>query len=1025
MIAAANALARYNGLSTVEDLSRLIGSDVAPAGPAGGTTTRRAQDSLVSGVITDIIDVASGAYLTHSLIERLNNLIEDATPEQRTALRQLIEIYYGNTESEPHFQLTVDGTVALGTRYHSIQELFGDLSSVINTAPRNPSKDAPAMSVYVSNHQYVSPASRYVNPVVIFLNSIPNIEVARAMPFMDIKFFHPRAPLSSNNQLQAPGLLRFLLGAATLNAGDRNRNADYLLATANSITGSIASTFPQTDIYSISGMEMFLSPMTLVNADETDNPTLRGNAVLDRLRPFMTFKDLDLTVVPTGGMMSYKSGRLSMILHDRSRMSEIADFIKADLYSASEIEIEYGWSHPDGITNNNENVYADIINGMRMKEKYGIINSSFTFDESGQVNITLQIAMRGGTDMSTELIGNLDDGSSSQLTHLRELQTTISTLAARLFNDTGGRSVEVRGVQVLDTLADATPTFVFTSEIVTQLAALRLRLRDNSNPEVDNLLTALTDMVGAVPPARTGEARDPSEETAIGRVRSSIIDGVRAKVEKLSTFSSNEDPFLRLSLSNPNREVNSLTTDGHRIVTTTGTERNELDRYVDRYGGAHSTGTAISGGVVSLAHLLLLFVGQPLAATGKYDEIQFLFYPFNLKAAYASKITTAAFAVDLDFFTQELIRMRLETAGNNQVMSIRDFFNFLQSRVIDDPAAFSYGLWDQTGALYDTVITDEEDRRVNEHGNHPAFQGRLQDILRTVTPNAEFSMPQLEIYVECLPGKTGTVDGETNETDAATQKSILRIHVYDRVATPYESVGQIMRAGRDGELGIIGEIHGLDTTESAVVSNNQQLFSSFVETARRTGLIERLPDGTDGAAGTDEIPALPTYRVAGGQRALKAFLYESVPYIIYGAAGTALKAANLSSMQNPELSTINMLRSPLASNVLPNGEQPGGLPMSIIPTELTVQSRGCPLISFAQQFFIDFQTGTTADNIYTVTGITHKIGQGDFTTDIKFSPLDAYGTYRNIMDRISTGISLLGNYVEARRDPETDTGENP
>ena len=1013
MLAAANALAQYNGLSTTQDLSRLVGVDVASSdSTSGGGTVRRIQEPLVAGIVNDLVDVASGAYLTYSLVERLNQLITDATEEQRTTLRQLLEIYYGTSDAGPSFELTTTGR----PNYLGIVDLVR--SSIINASPRNPTKTQPAVAVYISNHQYVSPASRYVNPIVIFLNSIPNLDVARATPFMDIKFFHPRAPLTSENQLQAPGLLRFLLGAATLNASDRTRNADYLLATANSIIGSAASTFPQADTYSISGMEMFLSPMTLVNADERDNPSLRGNPVLDRLRPFMTFKDLELTVVPTGGMMSYKSGRLTFVLHDRSRMSEVADFIKADLYSASEIEIEYGWVHPDGVTNNVDNPYADIINGMRQKEKYGIVNSSFTFDEAGQVNITLQIAMRGGTDMSTELIGNFDDSASNSLRRLQELQTTISTLRARLYNDGDGRAREVRGVQALDTIADATPTFAFTSEIISQLSLIRRNLTASDSPDAQNLLNALREMIGD---SGARVRTSPGGETTIGRIRSSIISSVASKIEQLRAHPNGNDPFLRLDQSNTS--MNATTEDGRRLVTPDSSERTEVNRYIDRYGGDAIT-TAAAGASTSLANILLQFVGQPLAATGKYDEIQFLFYPFNQKAAYASRITTASFSVDLAFFAQELIRLRLETAGNNQVMSIRDFMNFLQGRIIDDPAAHSYGLWDRQGSLYETVITDEGDRTVRQEDEAPVFQTRLQDILRSVTPDAEFTMPQLEIYVECVPGKTGTADGDSNENNSTSQKSVLRIHVYDRVATPYESVGQIMRAARDGELGIIGRVPAVASGDNTSVGdNNARISSLFLETAMRSGLVEKINTTTTNA--DDKIVALPTYRVAGGQRALKAFLYESLPYIIYGAQGTALKAANLSSMQNPELSTVNMLRSPLASNTLPNGEQPGGLPMSIIPTELTIQSRGCPLISFAQQFFIDFNTGTTADNIYGVTGITHKISQGEFTSDIKFAPLDAYGTYRNVMDRISTSVSLLENYENARSDPESDTGENP
>ena len=134
----------------------------------------------------------------------------------------------------------------------------------------------------------------------------------------------------------------------------------------------------------------------------------------------------------------------------------------------------------------------------------------------------------------------------------------------------------------------------------------------------------------------------------------------------------------------------------------------------------------------------------------------------------------------------------------------------------------------------------------------------------------------------------------------------------------------------------------------------------------------------------DENSSGTMYRVIGGSRELKNFMMNTMPYIIFGAAGTTITSAKLSSMQNSKLNTVNLLRSFEKSELEPNGENPGGIPMRIIPTELNVSMLGNPLVDFAQQYFVDFQTGTTADNIYAISGITHKFVPGSFTTDIKF-----------------------------------------
>ena len=82
----------------------------------------------------------------------------------------------------------------------------------------------------------------------------------------------------------------------------------------------------------------------------------------------------------------------------------------------------------------------------------------------------------------------------------------------------------------------------------------------------------------------------------------------------------------------------------------------------------------------------------------------------------------------------------------------------------------------------------------------------------------------------------------------------------------------------------------------------------------------------------------------------------------------------------------------------PNGSDLGNLPLLIIPVEATITTLGCPLITPQQMFFIDFNTGTTIDNMYVVTGLQHIISDGKFDTILKLSFYDAYGKYRTAQD---------------------------
>jgi hypothetical protein len=66
-----------------------------------------------------------------------------------------------------------------------------------------------------------------------------------------------------------------------------------------------------------------------------------------------------------------------------------------------------------------------------------------------------------------------------------------------------------------------------------------------------------------------------------------------------------------------------------------------------------------------------------------------------------------------------------------------------------------------------------------------------------------------------------------------------------------------------------------------------------------------------------------------------------------------------------------------------------------------------------QQFFIDLGTGTTVDNLYNITGLTHNIAPGKFTTEMKFTFADAYGKYESSQSFI-TGVASKMSYWSAQ-----------
>jgi hypothetical protein len=146
----------------------------------------------------------------------------------------------------------------------------------------------------------------------------------------------------------------------------------------------------------------------------------------------------------------------------------------------------------------------------------------------------------------------------------------------------------------------------------------------------------------------------------------------------------------------------------------------------------------------------------------------------------------------------------------------------------------------------------------------------------------------------------------------------------------------------------------------------------------------------------------------GGNQQIKDFISAVLPTITYGTNNTAVINGTLASQQILLLSTVQMMRTAgRQNNVEPNGSGPGGVPLRIIPSQLDLNTYGCPLLNINQQFFVDFQTGTTVDNIYLLTHLSHTIKQGKFESHMKLVPLDAYGVYESVVSKVQQLSDIL------------------
>jgi hypothetical protein len=1183
---AVEKLSKYYDLRTTRQLSNYIAAGGAGTGinPIGSAPTEAAssssasspqaeQDTVMGEIVNAFLDVNIGAYTTKELLEFLANrlgIVSPPTGEDANAVQQLQQRYqeifhivsdaqYSHDMPFPEFLTTMKNA--------SIKELVSD-TNLLAEGSEEPSKNKPGLSVILSQTSRISIANRFSNACSLFFNAIPAIEMSRAIPYLEVNILVPDIAVqrTGQNRLVSPTIYKFLLGGTQAAPGTVLNQ----LSTANEQQRQPISP-DRPEIYTNVGMEAFLMPQTLVNPDAATNVDNFGNIVLDKFRPFMSLKDFNFSVRQAYSAYGYGTGKLSLVLHDRSRLNEIAQFVRPDIRGNTEILIEWGWCHMDSENNSNpNNLYADLINGMRQKQKFQVTNSNFSFNENGEIDIDLDLATVGEGALTTESIATGDVDITNSLAQINSIidtiaelrsnsaalnppESTTTTSGTETATATGStsrttRNPEIRGIQFLNSVNEAYSNLTLTREQRQELRRLEASLRAlNQTEDITRLRDLLSQLYG---PGRDSSRTGPNRTSSaplLEQLRSQIQNQIHDIMRNLKK--GEEDPFLigtfnpaidrrnrRLRAGAPRRPApaeeappsvvpapatpRAATTPGsagfadyriaepslgaelfagassgaalggaiagpvgmalgavlgvgvavaervarpsttdrvvaaysERLATPTaasvpqessaslsGTEtetpetpevtetpearaarvaseeryRREYPARLAAYNARLAGSSPIPRGAVSLGNILSVFMGKPLAASNQFDDVQLVFYPFNEYAGFARYINIANFIINVEDFEEKYTEYRLQHVTRSGQFTIRDFWSFLTSNILDDPSQQSYGLTDNRGhALYRTETRTEDGRTTTStvpvESDGARFNARLNEVLNNVTPDGSFRIPQLNFVIECLPGRVTT---ESESSEPANEKTIARIHIFDERSTAYEGLGSILQAQRNGMLEIPNHSSveagpapsgASGTITSEVNANSQQNYEQLLREAEANGIVARATEGGG-------------YEVVGGPEALKAFIYRTTPYIIHGAKNSLIKNANLTTINDQAANTLALVRSPTGNEMLrPNGQDLGNLPMQILPVELSVDSYGCPLIGYATQFFIDFNTNTTADDIYMVNGIEHKLGSGEFSSNIKFVALSCFGQYRNYIRELETAVRQLDE-ISARR----------
>lgn len=956
-------------------------SPAAPAGeqsdslePGGGGTSANVAGSVMQsgGEVSPIVDsLASvivktqrGGLTSPALVEELVRISEDfkqagignpqiATQAANFALSDIISPFY-----EPEVRGNETGIIA------SIKEVLGNFANQdnggINSNPNSPSKNSPTVSMLFNRSSRIALSNKNGNALSIFLNAIPTMEWSRAIPFLDVKFQFQRPSISADNRPITPSTVRFLAGSSILAdvptgaGGDKyfnlklhtgvSRDKDFELTGDSNPNGTGEA-----------GIELFTMPQTMVNANSSDASEFRVAPIIDKFRPLASLRKFEVDVSQAAGMMSYRTAKLSFTLHDRSRLNEIADFIKAGLYNETEMLIEWGWEHPD---KNKENAFARFINALKIKEKYQISNYDLRMKANGEVDIDLSIFTKGGVDMFTSKVADSDDSMEPQEL-VRQLQERISQLRKRVFKQDQRLVEEIRGQQILNMAGDNNANLKLSPELRRELRKTMSQLDQTPSESAKELRDALKDLFGT--DGTDGKAAE-LEETIANQIDRKM-QLIKGRTPDQGGIARTPDPFIDPGLFNE------------------GLKRGEKSEQF-----------------VSLAKLLLLFVVQPLARTKKFDDIQVVFYNFNDHAGFGARTNLGEFPIEIGNFQKNF--KKLATQRRTANISVREFVSFVNNRYLEDISNPLYGLRD----FYRYEPDRETGKRnipVKKFKNNPtALNSAIADRMREAgVPDGIFKLPQIDMYVECVPASPDSEGQPTNIFDGLT---VLRIHIFDKLATAYESQQAFLAAQRNDSIRTLGNIN-IDRDASEITKQERAQIKQLVDKATERGLVEIIRP-VDGQGFDNAV------RFKGGPREIKNFIAETMPTMFYGVNNTAVLDAGLRTMQDQKLTTINMINAGDKGDLTPNGGATNGLPIRLFPAQMNMRMFGCPIIEFTQSLFCDFQTGTSFDNIYAATKIQHSLEPGKFYTSVTMTPLDAYGQYQNVVEKVGAAISILSDF---------------
>lgn len=857
-------------------------------------------------------------------------------------------------------------------------------------------------SMFVSRHPYVTPARRGTGAVDFFLNYVPNTFASQMVPYLDVEMqILKESAAGGDVTLNTPSIMRFLMGSRRLDDGTL-APIDVTLAGEVKKQGD--------NVYAYTGMENFLAPQSLTNMDDIERLSVGDDVVrLVRAKPFVPFGSIegfDVTIQNAGaGMYASRRASLKIKIHDKSRISEMSEFIRGSPgFTRVHVWTTYGWLAPTGRGDDDE--YAKFVNeNMMIRDCWFISNSQFSFDGSGQAIVNLDMMNAAAKTLRGIHVSAGDDATKKRYDDLRRL---IEELAA--VRDKYSSNPKF----VVDTL---------TTQVINEASSGGMSL-NVSDADFQKAVVNLTNSL-----RRGGIDKDVVKEFSDNLKNVKTVGKAAAEASftsaqrKFANLGSTPDPFLPTD-SSPKRSSFFPDTDLVKAVNeyrasnaeraAAIAEKDKGPASPDEKKGVKKTPRRMTFGqsasVVSFGKLFMEFVAPAVKNAATCDELQVFFYGLNDKCGPASGHSIAEFPINVAALSQAYADA-LRTSQSDD-LTLEAFMRLVIETQFSDRRAIGYGM----NRFYKPFDPDKpsEEQVPDGPGGQEAFN---QNTALWISKYGELKLPVIELYPEA--GEEGTSSevlveslklgsSRVDPKLGGPRKIIKRIHIYDKQNNPYRLM-QTVISSDDGRRIELGDVDGNSVSAKArgilkgFDAQKLQAIKKILETGKESYAEALKKSGVK----SEDIDALAIVDRPGGERitlprdrrALKEALMRFVPTIVPGTNGSLVSSINIASKTDGLTGMVNLNRSvkgstsgkpTMTSSAL---EESDGLPMNVIPAQLTMSSLGVPLAQLYQTFFFDLGTGTTLDNLYLCTLVQHSISKGRFTTSWTFSYVNGYSKF--------------------------------